>query len=110
MSAEDGIIDVNELVINTREKWTNYTLTKVNHSVVRMGIFHGEFHWHHHEREDEFFYVISGRLLLDIPDKTIELLPGQGFTVTRGVEHRTRANDKTVVLMVEGDTVDPSGD
>ncbi|MEA3557670.1 MAG: cupin domain-containing protein, partial [Candidatus Thermoplasmatota archaeon] len=74
------LIDLNVLVRNTKEDWINYTLTEVNNSLVRMGIFLGEFHWHHHDREDEFFYVVSGKLLLDLPDRKLELLPGQGFT------------------------------
>ena len=104
------IIDINDYVETTEEKWINYTLTEVNNSLVRLGIFKGEFHWHHHDGEDEFFYVITGKLLLDLEDRTIELLPNQGFTVPKGVEHRTRALEKTVVIMVEGNTVDPGGD
>ena len=104
------IIDIDGIVERTSEKWINYTLSKVNDSLIRLGIFEGEFHWHHHDREDEFFYVISGKLLLDLEDGTIELLPNHVFTVPRGVEHRTRAKEKTVVIMVEGDTVEPKGD
>lgn len=104
------IIDINDYVERTKEKWINYTLTEVNNSLVRLGIFEGEFHWHHHDGEDEFFYVITGKLLLDLEDRTIELLPYQGFTVPKGVEHRTRALEKTVVIMVEGNTVEPRGD
>lgn len=104
------IIDLNEVVEQTKDKWFNCTLSEVNECLVRMGIFEGEFHWHHHDREDEFFFVYRGKLLLDLPDKTLELLPGQGFTVPKGVEHRTRAEEKTVVLMVEGNTVKPRGD
>lgn len=104
------VIDIDEIVANTPEKWTNFTLSEVNDSLVRMGIFEGEFHWHHHDREDEFFYVISGKLLLDLEDRTLELLPHQGFTVPRGIEHRTRAQERTVVIMVEGNTVKPGGD
>lgn len=104
------IIDVDELERANPEKWTNFTLCKINDSLVRMGIFEGEFHWHHHDLEDEFFYVVSGKLLLDLPNGTVEVLPRQGFAVPKGVEHRTRAEERTVVLMVEGDTVDPKGD
>jgi mannose-6-phosphate isomerase-like protein (cupin superfamily) len=104
------ILDVQEVVDATKEKWMNCTLSHVNDSLIRMGIFEGEFHWHHHDREDEFFYVVSGKLLLDLPEGTVELLPLQGFTVPRGVEHRTRAQEKTVVLMVEGNSVNPRGD
>ena len=104
------VIDLGEYVDKTSDKWINYTLSEVNDCLIRLGVFEGEFHWHHHDSEDEFFYVISGKLLLDFRDKTIELFPQQGFTVTRKVEHRTRAEEKTVVIMVEGNTVKPAGD
>jgi mannose-6-phosphate isomerase-like protein (cupin superfamily) len=105
-----NMFDIDSIVSSTKEKWTNCTLTEVNDCLVRLGIFEGEFHWHHHEREDELFLVLSGKLLLDLKDRTIELLPNQGFTVPRGIEHRTRAKERTVVLMVEGKTVRPAGD
>ena len=104
------VIDVPARVKACRERWFNETLTRVNDSLVRMGIFEGEFHWHKHDREDEFFFVVSGTLLLDLEEGTMELTPGQGYTVPRGVRHRTRAKERTVVLMVEGDTVRPKGD
>jgi mannose-6-phosphate isomerase-like protein (cupin superfamily) len=92
------------------EPWTNRTLTQVNDAVVRIGILEGEFHWHHHDVEDEFFLVLEGRLLIDLRDReTVELAPHQGFTVPHGVEHRTRAPQRTVVLMVEPAGVLPTG-
>lgn len=90
--------------------WFNQTLCRVNESVVRFGVLHGEFHWHEHEREDEFFYVVEGRLLVDLEGRTLELSAGQGTMVPRGVSHRPRAPERTVVLMVEGATVSPTGD
>ena len=109
-SGRSVVIDIDEYVANTPEKWVNYTLTEVNDCLVRLGIFEGEFHWHHHDLEDEFFYVISGRLLLDVEDQIFELTPNQGYTVPRGVRHRTRARERTVVIMMEGNTVNPRGD
>jgi len=73
-------------------------------------VFLGEFHWHKHDNEDEFFQVVSGRLVIDLEERVVELTPGQGFTIPRGVLHRTRAAEKTVVLMVEGAGVRPTGD
>lgn len=104
------VIDVGAIAAAVPERWHNRTLTRVNDCLVRMGVFEGEFHWHHHDREDEFFFVVSGRLLLDVPGGTVELDPGQGYTVPARTEHRTRAEARTVVLMVEGDTVEPRGD
>jgi mannose-6-phosphate isomerase-like protein (cupin superfamily) len=104
------VIEAGRLADRCTERWWNQTLSQVNDSVVRLGVFLGEFHFHHHDREDELFFVLEGRLLLDFEDRTVELLPRQGLMVPRGVEHRTRAQERTVVLMVEAGTVEPTGD
>jgi mannose-6-phosphate isomerase-like protein (cupin superfamily) len=103
-------IDVNEMVRECTDKWFNQTLTRVNDSVVRVGIVEGEYHWHKHDKDDEFFFVLSGQLFVDLEDRTIELNPNQGVTVPRGVVHRTRAPRKTVMLMVETSEIRPTGD
>ena len=113
MSAKFGqaqIIDVPRLVLQNTEKWVNINLTEVNDCIVRLGILEGEFHWHKHEREDELFFVLEGTLFLDLETGTLELRPQQGYTVPRQVLHRTRAREKTVVLMVEQNTVNARGD
>jgi mannose-6-phosphate isomerase-like protein (cupin superfamily) len=103
-------IDVNQIVSENKDKWFNETLTKVNDSVVRIGIVEGEYHWHKHDNDDEFFFVLDGKLLIDLEDRTIELSPSQGFTISKGIVHRTRAPKKTVMLMVETSTIQPTGD
>ena len=104
------LMDVNKMVKENPHKWYNETLTKVNDSVVRLGIVEGEYHWHKHDNDDEFFFVLEGQLLIDLEDRTIELNPGQGTTITKGVMHRPRAPKKTVMLMVETDAIIPTGD
>src|SRR5262245_7852296 len=104
------LIDVGRLADECGETWWNQTLCRVNDCVARLGVFHGEFHWHKHDREDELFYVLEGKLLLDLEDRSVELTPRQGFVVPRGVVHRTRAPDRTVVLMIEAASVVPTGD
>jgi mannose-6-phosphate isomerase-like protein (cupin superfamily) len=97
--------------IAAHEPWFNQTLTTVNDAVVRLGIIEGDFHWHKHEGEDEFFLVLEGRLLIDFEDRdTVTLEPHQGYTVPRGVVHRTRAPVRTAILMVEPAAVVPTGD
>ena len=103
-------IDVPEIVRDCKDKWFNQTLTKVNESVVRLGIVEGEYHWHKHDNDDEFFFVVEGQLLIDLENETIELNPGQGVTITKGVMHRPRAPRKTVMLMVETSAIQPTGD
>jgi len=91
--------------------WFNQTLTRVNDAVIRLGVIEGDFHWHKHDVEDEFFLVLEGRLLIDVEGSdTVTLDPHQGYTVPRGVVHRTRAPERTVILMVEPSGVQPTGD
>jgi mannose-6-phosphate isomerase-like protein (cupin superfamily) len=103
------IIDEKALSDACAFKWFNQTLCKVNDSVVRVAVIEGEYHWHKHEEDDEFFYVVEGRLLIDLEGRTVELDPRQGFVVPRGVVHRTRAPHRTVILMVENAGIIPTG-
>jgi mannose-6-phosphate isomerase-like protein (cupin superfamily) len=104
------IIDVPAVVAACKEKWFNQTLTRVNDSLVRIGIVEGEFHWHKHDRDDEFFFVLEGQLYIDLEGRTIELGPQQGVTISKGVMHRPRAPHKAVMLMVETSAIVPTGD
>ena len=104
------LIDVPTIVRECKDTWFNQTLTEVNDSVIRIGIVQGEYHWHKHEKDDEFFYVLQGQLLIDLEGKTIELNPQQGVTISKGVMHRPRAPQKTVMLMVETSAIQPTGD
>ena len=104
------VVDVQKLVEACTEKWYNQTLCRVNDSVVRLGIVEGEYHWHEHKELDEFFYVVDGRFLIDLEDRTVDLAPRQGLVVPKGVRHRTRAPKRTVILMVERTDIIPTGD
>jgi mannose-6-phosphate isomerase-like protein (cupin superfamily) len=117
------LIDINKMARDCYYRWFNQTLCKVNDSVVRVGIIEGEYHWHKHDNDDEFFYVVDGKLLIDLEDagpdrqdfadgvqgRTVELSPGQGFVVPRTVVHRTRAPKRTIILMVENAGIIPTG-
>jgi mannose-6-phosphate isomerase-like protein (cupin superfamily) len=107
-----GALDViNEKTLSDASKpWFNQTLCQVNSSVVRVGIIQGEYHWHKHDNDDEFFYVVEGRLLIDLEGRTVDLAPRQGFVVPKGVLHRTRSPERTVILMVENAGIVPTGD
>src|SRR2546427_134992 len=76
---------------------------------VRLGVGEGEYHWHKHDEDDEFFYVVEGQLLIDLEDRTVELSPRQGFVVPKGLIHRTRARQRTVIVMVENAGIVPTG-
>jgi mannose-6-phosphate isomerase-like protein (cupin superfamily) len=104
------LIDTKALAESVEHRWFNQTLCQVNESVVRLGVIEGEYHWHKHDNDDEFFYVVSGKLLIDLEGRTVELAPQQGFVVPKGVMHKTRAPRRTVILMVENKEIIPTGD
>ena len=105
------VIDIPSLVNACKDKWYNQTLCQVNDSAVRLGILQGEYHWHKHDKEDELFFTLNGKLIVDIEgSESVELHPQQGYVVPKGVVHRTRAPKKTVVLMVETIEIVPTGD
>ena len=104
------LVDVPALVKACTDKWYNQTLCKVNDSIVRLGVVEGEYHWHKHDNDDEFFFVLEGPFVIDLEDRSIDLQPQQGFVVPKGVKHRTRAPDRAVILMVETAAIVPTGD
>ena len=105
-----SIVDVPALVKACTDKWYNQTLCKVNHSIVRLGVMQGEYHWHKHDNDDEFFFVLDGHFIIDLQHKSVDLQPREGFVVPKGVVHRTRAPDRAVILMVETADIVPTGD
>ena len=105
-----SLVDVPSLVDACTERWYNQTLCKVNDSVVRLGVMQGEYHWHKHDNDDEFFFVLDGYFIIDLEDQSIELKTQQGYVVPKGVVHRTRAPERAVILMVETATIVPTGD
>ena len=104
------LVDVPALVAACTDRWYNQTLCQVNESVVRLGVIQGEYHWHKHDQDDEFFFVLEGTFFVDLEDRVVELKPWQGFTVPKGVVHRTRAPERAVILMVENTGIIPTGD
>ena len=111
-------IELDSLVASVTDQWYNQTLVRVNDSVVRLGVMQGEYHWHKHDEDDEFFYVVDGLFLIDLepgadgttPGRVVELRPREGFVVPRGVVHRTRAPERSVIRMVETAAIVPTGD
>ena len=104
------LVDIPALVAACTDRWYNQTLCQVNGSVVRLGVVQGEYHWHKHDHDDEFFLALEGRFVIDLEERTVQLEPGQGLVVPRGVSHRTRAPERAVILMVENAGIVPTGD
>lgn len=104
------LVDVPLLAGACTHRWYNQTLCRVNDSVVRLGVMQGEYHWHKHDDDDEFFFVLEGHFIIDLEDQSIDLQPQQGYVVPKGVVHRTRAPERAVILMIETAAITPTGD
>jgi mannose-6-phosphate isomerase-like protein (cupin superfamily) len=110
-------VSVDDVAATVKHPWFNQTLARVNESVIRMGVMKGEYHWHEHDDDDEFFFVLEGSFLIDLepmpdgvtPGKVVTLGPREGFVVPKGVRHRTRAPERCVILMVETASIVPTG-
>jgi len=97
--------------IREHAPWFNQTLTTVNDAVIRLGIFEGDFPWHKHADQDEFFLVLEGEMTLDVEGRESVLLKAhEGYTVPKNVVHRPRSPQRSVVLMVESVGIVPTGD
>ncbi|HEX4648717.1 MAG TPA: cupin domain-containing protein [Steroidobacteraceae bacterium] len=105
-----SVVDVPALIAQVKDRWYNQTLCKVNDSVIRLGVMQGDYHWHKHDNDDEFFFVLEGHFIIDLEGRSVDLQPLEGFVVPKGVVHRTRAPDRAVILMAETSAIIPTGD
>lgn len=108
--AAGELIDVQRLIDVCNDPWYNQTLCRVDNAFVRLGVMQGEYHWHKHDNEDEFFLVLDGLFRIEMEDRTVELRPRQAFTVPKGVRHRPVVPVRTAVIMIESAGVRPTGD
>ena len=104
-------LDVQAVIDATTERWSNRTLCRVDDVVVRLGVLEGEFHWHQHDDEDEFFFVLDGSMRIELEGMpAVELGARQAFVVPKGLRHRPVVPARTAVLMIERAGVVATGD
>ncbi|MEU6409325.1 cupin domain-containing protein [Microbispora sp. NPDC046933] len=104
-------MDVQALIDQVDDPWYNQTLIQVGDVWVRLGVMHGEFHWHKHDEQDEFFFVLDGLFRIELEGAdTVELGPRQAFTVPAGMSHRPVVPVRSAVLMIEKAGVVATGD
>ena len=105
-----SLVDVPSLVEACTDKWYNQTLCKVNDSVIRLGVMQGEYHWHKHDNDDEFFFVLDGHFIVDLEERSVDLQPREGFVVPRASCIARERRSSAVILMVENAAIIPTGD
>ena len=104
-------LDVQRVIDETAAQWVNQTLCRVGDVVLRLGVLHGEFHWHKHDEEDELFFVLDGHMRIELEGmRAVELGPRQMYIVPRGLHHRPVVPVRTTVLMLEQAGVVATGD
>lgn len=95
-------LDFGQLTQAVTTPYANFTLATVNDHVVKLSVMTENYYWHYHPNSDETFIVTEGILLIDLETETIELLPGQLFSIPKNVVHRTRPKgERSANLTVE---------
>lgn len=93
-----------------KEYWSPITLGRVDNYEVKIAKIKGEFPWHTHKNEDEFFYVVKGGMVIRMRDRNILLNEGEFFVVPKGIEHSTASDDETWIMMFEASNTQQYGD
>jgi mannose-6-phosphate isomerase-like protein (cupin superfamily) len=105
------LMDVQHLIDVVDEPWYNQTLIQVGDVLVRLGVMQGEFHWHKHDEQDEFFYLVQGEFHIELVGAdTVVLKPNQAFSVPAGMLHRPVVPTRSAVIMIEKAGIVPTGD
>ena len=98
---EINIVNLQSKLDTFNAHWTPKIIGELNNQLVKIAKFKGEFVMHSHEHEDELFYVIYGKLYIELVDKTLELNPGEFVVIPKGVEHKPYAPEEAGVLLFE---------
>jgi len=94
-------INLEEAFSQIRDYWSPMIVGELNGQHVKVAKLHGEFVWHHHEQEDELFFVVKGTLLMRLRDREVRIEAGEFFIVPRGVEHLPIAEQEVHLLLFE---------
>lgn len=103
-------IDPRALAASLQELWSPRVVGELDDSYIKIAKIHGELVWHSHDAQDELFFVLQGRLRLRLPDRDVELGPGELFVVPKGVQHLPIAEQECLVLLIENKATAHTGD
>lgn len=102
-------VNISEKLSQFNDFYNPRIIGELNGQHVKAVKLKGDFVWHHHEREDELFFVIKGKLKMEFREKTVEVNPGEFIIVPRGIEHRPVAEDEVHILLFEPDSTVNTG-
>ena len=102
-------VNISEKFAQFKDFYNPRIIGELNGQHVKAVKLKGDFIWHHHESEDELFFVIKGKLKMEFREKTVEVNPGEFIIVPRGIEHRPVAEDEVHILLFEPDSTVNTG-
>ena len=94
-------ISLKDFINKVKEPWQPRDVVYVNEAALRIAQIHGEYNWHTHKNEDEFFLVLKGRIFIDTEEGSVELKENEGYLVRMGTRHRSRAQKPAWILLIE---------
>lgn len=103
-------VNLNQKFTLFTECWSPKIVGDLNDSYVKVAKFKGEFTWHKHDSEDEFFYVVNGSVTIQLRDKDVVLNPGEFLIVPKGVEHCPKADEEAHIMLLEPKSTLNTGD
>jgi mannose-6-phosphate isomerase-like protein (cupin superfamily) len=98
---ESRVVNLAAKLATFSERWSPKVVGELNGQMVKVVKFLGPFVWHHHDDEDELFYVIRGRFRMEFRDRAVDVAQGEFIIVPRGVEHRPVADQEVEVMLFE---------
>ena len=102
-------VNLAQKLASFHDRWSPKIVGTVNDTDVKVVKVKGEFVWHQHEKEDELFYVLKGRLVIELRDGKVELNPGDFVVIPKGVEHKPVAEEEVELVLIEKGTIDHTG-
>lgn len=94
-------IKFKDIMIELQESWQPKDIAYINNTALRIAKIEGEYHWHTHRDEDEFFLVLKGKISLDTEKETVDLEEQEGCLIKRGTRHRSRSQGPAWILLIE---------
>ncbi len=105
-----NIINIEQKLAEIKEYWSPVIVGELNGQYVKLAKLFGEFVWHKHDQEDEMFFVIEGKLKIELRDKTLTLSPNEFTIIPKGVEHKPVADEEVAIMLFEPASTLNTGD
>ncbi len=102
--------DLTGIIDSIDEAWSPVDVAYVNDQVLRIALFHGSYHWHKHDDEDELFFVYRGGIRIELEEETVQLSEGQLCVIPKGVLHKPEADESSLVILFEPRELKSRGD